>query len=93
MHYRNLTKQFLDTVIDNANLRPLFVVLHSNILFYVKLFEAIILSICRIVWFIFKKWKFSFANFNREERWTKNLIVSLENEIHFFKVGKSSLFY
>ena len=49
MHYRNLTKQFLDTVIGNANLRPLFVVLHSNIFFYVKLFEAIILSICRIV--------------------------------------------
>ena len=31
------------------------------------------------------KWKFSFANFNREKCSTKNLLLSLENEDIFFK--------
>ena len=34
---------------------------------------------------IYKKWKFSFANFNREKFATKNLLLSLENEDIFFK--------
>ena len=36
--------------------------------------------------------KFSFANFNREKLRTNNLLLSLENEVYFFKEGKSNLF-
>ena len=39
-------------------------------------------------WFVgsvYLKWKFSFANFNTEKRSTKNLLLSLENEVYFFK--------
>ena len=38
-----------------------------------------------IVGSIYKKWKFSFANFIREKLWTKNLLLSSENKVYFFK--------
>ena len=76
---------------------PRHPILHCNIFFYEKLFATITLSwhlLKRILWYLLKlsdpffiKWKFSFANFNREKRWTINLLLSLGNEVFFLKKG------
>ena len=114
MHYRNLLKLIFwhdnrqretVTVIQHLLSGLRHPILHSNILFCVKLFARIILSwsllkcvlwylfkFYLLIWSIFKKWKFGFAYFNREKLWTKNLLLSLKKAFFFFKEGKSSFF-
>ena len=72
-------------------------ILHSNIFlskiiynnyFIMKFIQMYSLIFTWIVGFIYWKWKFGFANFNRKKRSTKNLLLSLKKwGLFFLKEG------
>ena len=76
---------------------PRHPILQSNIFFVCKIIcinYFIAKFIKCILWYLIKlsdtfikNGKFSFANFNSEQLWTKNLLSFLENEVFFFKKG------
>ena len=77
------------------------VFLHSNIFFYVKLFVKIILSwnlLKCILWYLLELSDPFIKNENSvlpiliEKNWIKNLLLSLKNEVFFFKRRKVEFF-
>ena len=81
---------------------PRHPILHLNIFFYVKLFETIMISwnsLKCILWYLlelsdpFIKNENWVLTISIEKNWTKNLLLSLENEVFFFKEGKSNFLY
>ena len=75
---------------------------HSYIFFYVKLNATIILSwnsLKCILWYLpelldpFIKNEISVFNFKREKRWTKSLLLSLENKVYFFSRREIQFFW
>ena len=73
---------------------PRHPILHSKIFFYIKLFATIILSwnsLKCILWYLFELSDPFIKNENSvlpiwiEKLWTKNLLLSLENQVYFFR--------